>query len=1019
MTWVEIPFQGGQREDTDPALLPNGALTTVRNLRMAKTGRLAKRWPFDNLSIFDGGGTIVPSLPALSLNAAGDSKLLVTRDPVRLYNVDTDRGTFGPDTAETPGGYYLGPTFAAAERDIVCDVLGESSVDSASCRGITVIAVADTSGNAGTSPELTAYVYSGDVLLASESLHASASIKSVQVVALENTVVVGYLASSSGSSAAHSVVLRELDCSASTGTPSFGSATVIGVTNTNAGRMSLQVLEPTPSRLYAAWNGVTGITNQARYYCADEGSLGTPISSGGITDVAGALNCNIYADSSDLDRAWLVWVNEAASTCKAQSFTDATLGTTDTAFTVTSASGVQGTPRITRASDSPTVWVAVQFSGSSSLAPPVVLYECDTSAADLGRATYGAYMYSHFARPDSMQLGASSSSPGLFAAPSSVSSLVRGSLYFIAPPTNEYDAESTAYLRLKIAENALYETPSTQAPGHIYQDANGDWGFAASIDIENRGLVVARWRFRDDRYDLNQFTSIGRGQAMTGGIVSYWDGVRLSEYGHHEPPHILSLTPSAGAGSLSSSSEYSYIAIAELEHADGRVSLGPPGLPASVDLGGTDNTVDLVIRASKTRQGFSLRRLRIYRTLADGSVYYYVATVPDPSWVASGQVSYTDLAPDAAIATNHELYTQAGAQLDNDPPPPCRYLARCGDRLWVAGLEEPDRVRCSKRFFPGELPSFPAVEEYSVVAPAKVIGLGSLASTPVLFTRRNIVAVVGQGPDDAGNGSFQIREIPSDSGLDEHGHRSIVETTIGLFYRSPEGIFLLPPGFGPPLYIGEPIRDSLASYPYITSAVVVDSAQEVRFTAVDSLTAPSAFGLILVFDLRTRTWLTHEVDTRAGGGLWGGQHVVVGSGATSHVSLDLGSYSAGPVGYVSSVIETGDIRAGSVSRYGSMTEVQLLVEYRDQCKVQIELSNDGGRSYPYTQTYDLAAGGYTAGDLVTLDWKLPSHKGTRHRLRITDLYSGKIRSEAVVYLGLAVNLYKKDGGARVRAAQRS
>lgn len=88
-------------------------------------------------------------------------------------------------------------------------------------------------------------------------------------------------------------------------------------------------------------------------------------------------------------------------------------------------------------------------------------------------------------------------------------------------------------------------------------------------------------------------------------------------------------------------------------------------------------------------------KVKIYRTLAGQQTFYYVDEVNN------GTAIYTDNASDATIQTNNiRLYTNGGI-LDNDPPPPSKFVSVLNGIGYYGGVQEngvnkPYRLRLSK-----------------------------------------------------------------------------------------------------------------------------------------------------------------------------------------------------------------------------------------------------------------------------------------------------------------------------------
>lgn len=999
MTWLEFPLAGGQREDFEAKLLPNGTLTSVRNLRLEKSGRLGKRTRYNAVPLTSqhtGSAVALSGNTSLALASLGNDRLVVASEPARLYSVVTDLARVAPLDPDVDGVEHRPPTFGAPKRQIVRSQNGGDTgleVDSATNNDYTVVVTADIS-----SAILVAHVYSeadGGTLLYEQTLDTGiGSAPHVQCVAVGAYILVSWVIGTD-------LVFDVLDCTNTTGIAEFsGTPTVVGTVQSATSRPCLQARDDSglPRAIFAWHSAAATITVEL---WAAPFTVATTTVGIGNTDATANLHVNVYANQTD-NTSWVVWVDEdnGGGTVKAAAG-DANFGSISSA-TISTDGTPESQPVITRYSAVLAV-AAWDVAGEGVRTAHLNLVPASSSITTY----YGWRIISNL-----MQSPYGGAEAYLMAYPlHSSAELVQRSYYLLAvDPVWDAAASNVVHARLADGHASFGEL----ARPHLSVSAAGAHVFAWRAKTPQLGLSSVLWRLRSDGYDRGQPEQFSTGLYFSGGLPWRWDSASVQIAGFPEAPDKPALANSAG-GSMTLLGVYSYVMVYEREEADGSLTLSAPSEATSVTLTGANQSAVVTANANNFTRGTT--RIRLYRTLANGSVYYYVATDTVAGWLDVGAYSRDDGAADATISANHILYTQVGNVLGNDPMPACRYLFRSGTRLWAVGLEEAARARCSKQLFTGESAAFPATEEFSVSASDSILGGGSLDSTPVLFTARSITAVIGPGPDDAGAGLFETREIPCDSGLVEWGHRTIVETRFGLMYQSPEGIYLLPRGFGAPEYIGAPVRDTLDLYPYITSAVLVESAQEVRFTAVDSLTAPTE-GVMLILDLRERVWIVSDVDSSNTpimvGGRWGDIHVI----APDAISVLQETAAVNTSAHFESQVTTGDIRPGNVTRFGRCRKVQLLVEYRGECTITLAMSQDGGLTFPHSATYSLTAAAYTLGQIVPLEWHLPVQKATRFRLRATDSKASG-GSAGVIYLGVALDLRQKSQGARVRAAQRN
>jgi hypothetical protein len=318
--------------------------------------------------------------------------------------------------------------------------------------------------------------------------------------------------------------------------------------------------------------------------------------------------------------------------------------------------------------------------------------------------------------------------------------------------------------------------------------------------------------------------------AVLGGAPRFFDGGRLLELGLSSGPVPISLNDNAG-GSMAVGT-YRYVFVLESYDALGQRSLSYVSSPETVVVGGGNASVDIDIlappfwaypnTAAASSVGSARGRdvsLRAYRTSVNsGTVFRYSPSASDPNGVPAGplldfgRATYRDTNADADIAANEAIYVQVGNALSNYRAPPCRFGCEHEGRLVVAGCWNPSEFRFSKLFFPGEGIQFTESPAFIGTNPEPITGMASLDGSLVLFGERSIYIVSGDGPTDDGAGSFSTpRKLPGRIGCVDW--RSVATREDGVFFRSADGIYMLPRGLGSPVFIGAAIREKLRQYP--------------------------------------------------------------------------------------------------------------------------------------------------------------------------------------------------------------
>lgn len=374
------------------------------------------------------------------------------------------------------------------------------------------------------------------------------------------------------------------------------------------------------------------------------------------------------------------------------------------------------------------------------------------------------------------------------------------------------------------------------------------------------------------------------GLVVLGGAPRCYDSDQLIEVGMSHGPALVAATPTP-TGGMTVSGSYHYIFVLEYFDGEGRRQLSYASGPYAVTLGGGDGSVDLDLavpamwafpnttRATLGGVSVSTTRargivLRAYRTSNNGTVYRYSPATGAPNGVSAGpladngRVTYTDANSDAAIAANEAVYVQVGNNLSNYRAPPCTFGCEHEGRLVVGGGWRRSDVICSKLFFSGEGIQFTESAALVITMPEDCTGVASLDGSLILFSARGIYSVSGDGPTDDGVGAFpRPRRLPGRAGCVDW--RSIVTTEAGVFFRSLDGLYLLPRGLGAPVFVGAPVKEKLRQYPETLGAASVtralatsvddhDSEQVVCWLVADAA-APTAV-TTMVFSVATGTW---------------------------------------------------------------------------------------------------------------------------------------------------------------------
>jgi len=496
-----------------------------------------------------------------------------------------------------------------------------------------------------------------------------------------------------------------------------------------------------------------------------------------------------------------------------------------------------------------------------------------------------------------------------------------------------------------------------------------------------------------------------------------WDGTQMFPSGlEFGPCRIVAMN--TGVGSGPDAGAHQYVACWRHIDARGNILRSPPCAPITVTSTGHPFTVALPGPALDMFASYSRPPvLELYRTVVNGTFYYLCAT--------SVGSTLSDSMSDADLIKQPILYTQGDRNgvsglLPNDEPPPCRYIAAGDSRLMVGGLENPYEVQWSKLFFPGEQVSWSSDAAYRRSVPEPVTAVAALDGAWAIFTAKAIYMVSGIGPSDNGaDGDFgEPRRLPSDVGC--LSQRSIVACSLGVLFQGTNGSFwLLPRGGNAPQWIGQLMRDTMATYPIVRDSALVENENCIYWAVTDGSTGKA----LVVYDLRNGQWY---LDPFVSGmpalhslSIFGGALLINGV-IPQTPALYVDDYSGSAAVAITQVFVTGDIRPFGEAGWGRCRMFGLLGEVRNRsCTVNAFVSYDGGSSPSWTDAYswNTSAVSTSVGDELDLQFGPSQVRNCNYRVMVS-IVPGGTGNEGVQFNALAMELYKAERLRRLPAAKR-
>jgi len=410
---------------------------------------------------------------------------------------------------------------------------------------------------------------------------------------------------------------------------------------------------------------------------------------------------------------------------------------------------------------------------------------------------------------------------------------------------------------------------------------DGQWAFPTTfksrIISENAtlfsltGITEVGLNF-DDRFICDS-AQLGENLLITSGYVQCYDGVSIFESGFHVYPDNVTAAEVV-TGPYNTNDRAQYCVVYEWTDAKGQVHRSAPSIPIAVQASVNNRTFTLTIPTLQVTDRKGTRAdvvVAVYRTTigaSAGTIFYKVTSDTAPLYnnPAVNTVTFTDSITNAQLIVREILYTTGGV-VENIAPPAAKIIARFKNRMFLAGLEEPNILWYSKEQVPGEAVNFSDVFRIKVDdTGGKITSLGELDDKLIIFKENTVFALTGDGPLPTGaQNTFSVPQlVASDVGcIDPY---SVVRTRDGLMFKSKKGLYLLDRGLQVQ-YIGAEVElwNSLT----ITAATVVDDQNQVRFTTAE--------GRCLVYDLFFRQWYTFTNITAVDSAMWQGKYVFLQS----------------------------------------------------------------------------------------------------------------------------------------------
>ena len=334
--------------------------------------------------------------------------------------------------------------------------------------------------------------------------------------------------------------------------------------------------------------------------------------------------------------------------------------------------------------------------------------------------------------------------------------------------------------------------------------------------------------------DPFQHETLGENMHIVGGFPMMYDGDRIVEHNFHLFPEDLSDAGNSTVGGVLQDGVYQYAAVYAWTDNRGQIHRSAPSVGFSVTLSGATSTQQQSITVPTLRLTQKENVIiELYRTEAAGTIFYKITDVFSPILNDPTVDSVTivdDSTSDANIISNEILYTTGGV-LDNIMAPANKIIESFSDRIFLAGLEDPNKLQFSKIRFDGAPVEFNDTLTIQVNAKGgDITALKAMDEKLVIFKETALFYISGDGPNNIGQQDTFIKPELISSDIGCININSVVLTPQGLMFKSKKGIYLLSRGMQLQ-YIGANVErfNDLK----ISSAVVIPEENQVRFTTED------------------------------------------------------------------------------------------------------------------------------------------------------------------------------------------
>jgi hypothetical protein len=387
------------------------------------------------------------------------------------------------------------------------------------------------------------------------------------------------------------------------------------------------------------------------------------------------------------------------------------------------------------------------------------------------------------------------------------------------------------------------------------------------LDYEHPGSTDPITGAPSDPFTSRPAEAISSLFVATGGQLCQFDGRNYGEVSFPGFPEIVSATATTGSGAMTPDADYTYQIVWVRRDNNGLWWRSAPSETATVHTAAAGPPIGVaLVYKNPTLSGWDADTtfVEVYRGQANSSAPLNLVSRRLVANFTDETATFNDLYSDAQVAEGRPLYTTGGI-LESAPLPGTRIVLNALNRLWIVDSDDPTRLWPSNNFIDGEGARFSedTIITLRDVSATPITALAAVDDKVIVFKSDRIYAITGDGPNQAGQGGFNINTIAIGIGTDNP--QSVVSFVHGMIFQGAHGYQFMDRGlsisspFPGTTFVGQPIHDAYGQL-IIRAAVHLPKQGQIRLY--------SLAGNTLVLDYLHWAWSIYEVQTATTATVW-------------------------------------------------------------------------------------------------------------------------------------------------------